>query len=140
MILLIDNYDSFVHNLARHFRRLGQETLVVRNDAIDVAGVRKHAPDAIVISPGPCTPQESGWRWCGRFVAKFRYWGSVLDTRPSRQHWAAEWYRPPRPCMVERAGFVMTDAASFVASRIQCAFAVTIRSLWTKGVFPETWK
>lgn len=60
MLLLIDNYDSFVHNLARYFRRLGQETYVVRNDAIDVAGVRRLAPRAIVISPGPCSPAEAG--------------------------------------------------------------------------------
>ena len=60
MLLLIDNYDSFVHNLARYFRRLGQETLVVRNDAIDATGARKLAPEAIVISPGPCSPNEAG--------------------------------------------------------------------------------
>jgi anthranilate synthase/aminodeoxychorismate synthase-like glutamine amidotransferase len=60
MILLIDNYDSFVHNLARHFRRLGLESLVVRNDAIDVAEAQRLDPQAIVISPGPCTPKESG--------------------------------------------------------------------------------
>lgn len=60
MILLIDNYDSFVFNLARYFERLGQETIVVRNDAIHVAGVRELSPDAIVLSPGPCTPCEAG--------------------------------------------------------------------------------
>jgi anthranilate synthase/aminodeoxychorismate synthase-like glutamine amidotransferase len=60
MILLIDNYDSFVHNLARYFQRLGQETLVVRNDATTVAEVRRLKPSAIVISPGPCTPAEAG--------------------------------------------------------------------------------
>ena len=60
MILLIDNYDSFVFNLARYFQRLGQETLVVRNDKIEIEGVRKLAPDAIVLSPGPCTPNEAG--------------------------------------------------------------------------------
>lgn len=60
MLLLIDNYDSFVYNLARYFRRLGQETHVVRNDAIDAAGVRRLAPRAIVISPGPCSPAEAG--------------------------------------------------------------------------------
>jgi anthranilate synthase component II len=60
MILLIDNYDSFVHNLARYFARLGQETMVVRNDAINPAAVRKLNPQAIVISPGPCTPKEAG--------------------------------------------------------------------------------
>jgi anthranilate synthase/aminodeoxychorismate synthase-like glutamine amidotransferase len=60
MILVLDNFDSFVHNLARYFRRLGQETLVVRNDAIDVAGIEALQPSAVVLSPGPCTPREAG--------------------------------------------------------------------------------
>lgn len=60
MILLIDNYDSFVHNLARYLRRLGQTTHVVRNDAITAAVVATMRPQAIVISPGPCTPTEAG--------------------------------------------------------------------------------
>lgn len=60
MILLIDNYDSFVFNLARYLERLGQETQVIRNDAIDVDGIRELSPDAIVLSPGPCTPTEAG--------------------------------------------------------------------------------
>jgi len=60
MILLIDNYDSFVHNLARYLQRLGQETKVVRNDAIEVAAIRRLAPRAIILSPGPCTPNEAG--------------------------------------------------------------------------------
>ena len=60
MILLIDNYDSFVHNLARYFVELGGETLVVRNDAVTVDDVRRLVPSAIVISPGPCTPNEAG--------------------------------------------------------------------------------
>lgn len=60
MILLIDNFDSFVFNLARYFQRLGQETRVVRNNAIDVDGVRRMAPDVLVISPGPCTPDLAG--------------------------------------------------------------------------------
>ncbi|MCE9528125.1 MAG: aminodeoxychorismate/anthranilate synthase component II [Planctomycetales bacterium] len=60
MILLIDNYDSFVHNLARYFQRLGQETRVVRNDMLSVEDIRRLQPDAIVLSPGPCTPSEAG--------------------------------------------------------------------------------
>jgi anthranilate synthase component II len=60
MILLIDNYDSFVHNLARYFRRLGQETQVVRNDALDADQAKRLGPRGIVISPGPCTPYEAG--------------------------------------------------------------------------------
>jgi anthranilate synthase component II len=60
LLLLIDNYDSFVFNLARYFERLGQPTRVVRNDAIDAAAVRAMKPTVIVISPGPCTPNEAG--------------------------------------------------------------------------------
>jgi anthranilate synthase component 2 len=60
MIVLIDNYDSFAHNLARYFVRLGQPTRVVRNDVIDVNKIRSERPDAIVLSPGPCTPTEAG--------------------------------------------------------------------------------
>lgn len=60
MLLVIDNYDSFVHNLARLLRRSGAETTVVRNDVIDVAAVRELNPAAIVFSPGPLTPAEAG--------------------------------------------------------------------------------
>lgn len=60
MILLIDNYDSFAHNLARYLRRLGQQVEVLRNDQITAPQVRERAYSAIVISPGPCTPSEAG--------------------------------------------------------------------------------
>ena len=60
MILLLDNYDSFVHNLARYVRELGGEPVVQRNDAMTVDEVRALAPSHIVISPGPCTPAEAG--------------------------------------------------------------------------------
>ncbi|MBX3435192.1 MAG: aminodeoxychorismate/anthranilate synthase component II [Pirellulales bacterium] len=60
MLLLIDNYDSFAHNLARYFERLGQETRVVRNDATTAAKALAMRPAAVVLSPGPCTPSEAG--------------------------------------------------------------------------------
>jgi len=60
MILMIDNYDSFTYNLVQYFGELGQEVAVHRNDEIDLAGVAKLAPTHIVISPGPCTPNEAG--------------------------------------------------------------------------------
>lgn len=60
MILLLDNHDSFVHNLARYFRLAGERTQVVRSDAIDAAGCRALAPTAIVLSPGPKRPEEAG--------------------------------------------------------------------------------
>lgn len=60
MILVIDNYDSFVHNLARYFRELGQATEVRRNDAIALDDIDAMKPSHIVLSPGPCTPDEAG--------------------------------------------------------------------------------
>lgn len=59
-ILLIDNYDSFVHNLARYVSELGHEPLVYRNDQITINQIQDIAPQAIIISPGPCSPQEAG--------------------------------------------------------------------------------
>lgn len=60
MILVIDNYDSFVHNLARYVRELGEDATVYRNDAITLDEVASLAPTHIILSPGPCTPVESG--------------------------------------------------------------------------------
>ncbi|HKD69766.1 MAG TPA: aminodeoxychorismate/anthranilate synthase component II [Candidatus Binataceae bacterium] len=59
-ILMIDNYDSFTFNLVQYVGELGARVIVKRNDAIDIAGVRTMAPDAIIISPGPCTPAQAG--------------------------------------------------------------------------------
>ena len=60
MLLMIDNYDSFTFNLVQFFGELGEEVKVVRNDELDVAGIAALAPERIVISPGPCTPNEAG--------------------------------------------------------------------------------
>ena len=60
MILLIDNYDSFVYNLARYVRELGEVPLVRRHDAVTVDEIAALAPSHIIISPGPCTPNEAG--------------------------------------------------------------------------------
>tara|TARA_R110000868_G_scaffold53389_3_gene167668 strand:+ start:3105 stop:3716 length:612 start_codon:yes stop_codon:yes gene_type:complete len=60
MLLLIDNYDSFTHNLARYFVELGQQVKIVRNDQLSCPEITKLNPDYLVISPGPCTPDQAG--------------------------------------------------------------------------------
>src|SRR5256884_2787259 len=60
MILLIDNYDSFVYNLARYVRELGEETVVRRHDATSHEEIERLGPSNIIISPGPCSPGEAG--------------------------------------------------------------------------------
>ncbi len=60
MIVVLDNYDSFVGNVARYLVELGEDVTVLRNDAVDVAGLAALGAEAIVISPGPCGPGEAG--------------------------------------------------------------------------------
>jgi para-aminobenzoate synthetase component 2 len=60
MILVIDNYDSFTYNLVQYLGELGEEVVVYRNDEIDLAGIEQLKPSHILISPGPCTPNEAG--------------------------------------------------------------------------------
>lgn len=72
-LLLIDNYDSFTYNLVQYFGELGAELTVWRNDAFTLEDVRRLAPDAIVVSPGPCTPNEAG-----RSVAVIRELGAEV--------------------------------------------------------------
>jgi anthranilate synthase component II len=75
VILLLDNYDSFVHNLARYVRELSGEPLVRRNDAVTLDEIQALAPTHIIISPGPCTPTEAGVS-----VEVVRRFGPVIPT------------------------------------------------------------
>ena len=60
MLLMIDNYDSFTYNLVQYFGELGEEVLVFRNDRISIAEIEELKPARIVVSPGPCSPEEAG--------------------------------------------------------------------------------
>jgi anthranilate synthase/aminodeoxychorismate synthase-like glutamine amidotransferase len=59
-VLVIDNYDSFTFNLVQYLSELGAEVMVFKNDAVDVPAIRGRAPDGVLVSPGPCTPNEAG--------------------------------------------------------------------------------
>ncbi len=73
MVLLIDNYDSFTYNVAQYLGELGADVTVRRNDEITLADIERMAPERIVISPGPCTPNEAGIS-----LEVVRRFGSVL--------------------------------------------------------------
>src|SRR5215470_12420880 len=60
MLLMIDNYDSFTYNIVQYLRELGAEVEVARNDEISLTEIERLQPESIVISPGPCTPNEAG--------------------------------------------------------------------------------
>lgn len=59
-VLVIDNYDSFTYNIVQYLGELGVEMRVVKNDAIDLAGIKADAADGVLVSPGPCTPDDAG--------------------------------------------------------------------------------
>lgn len=60
MILVIDNYDSFTYNIVQYLGEIGEEVIIYRNDAIDIAKIERIRPDQILLSPGPCSPQQAG--------------------------------------------------------------------------------
>ncbi len=87
MILLIDNYDSFTYNLVHYLGELGAQCRVVRNDRIDVDDILKDRPDAIVISPGPGTPDKAGicLELIGKAAAKIPLFGVCLGMQAMGQ-------------------------------------------------------
>jgi anthranilate synthase/aminodeoxychorismate synthase-like glutamine amidotransferase len=99
MLLLIDNYDSFVFNLARYFEQLGQQTFVVRNDAVDAVRIRELRPAAIIISPGPCAPDQAGSaiEVVRTLVDDFPMLGVCLGHQIIAQALGARIIRAPRP-------------------------------------------
>jgi len=76
MLLMIDNYDSFTYNLVQYLSEIGQEVKVYRNDKITIEEVNKLNPKYIVISPGPCTPNEAGisLELINSSKAKYLFW------------------------------------------------------------------
>ncbi len=98
MIALIDNYDSFTHNLARYFEELGESVWVVRNDAISLTDLLARQPRALVISPGPCSPNESGLSLAAieACAEQMPILGVCLGHQAIAQVWGARVIRAPR--------------------------------------------
>ena len=100
MLLLIDNYDSFTYNLYQYLAELGAEVEVRRNDQVTLDEIEAMQPDHIVISPGPCTPNEAGLS-C-QIIATLRatyslLWASAWDIRPSDRSMVGDVVRAPEP-------------------------------------------
>ena len=89
---MLDNYDSFTYNLVRYFRELGAEVVVYRNDEISLADIEQLAPTHIVISPGPCTPNEAGNLYgCDSSFC----WKNTTSRRVFRppEYWSGIWWQ-----------------------------------------------
>lgn len=110
MLLIIDNYDSFTYNLYQYFGQLGMEVKVVRNDEITIAEIERLAPSHLVISPGPCTPNEAGISLAAieYFAGKIPLLGVCLGHQAIAQVFGAE---------VVRARQVMHGKTSLIAHR-----------------------
>ncbi|WP_332714525.1 anthranilate synthase component II [Pelagibacterium mangrovi] len=98
-VLVIDNYDSFTYNLVHYIGELGAEVEVVRNDKITLDQVGERVPDAIVISPGPCTPNEAGicLPLIERFAGEIPMFGVCLGLQSMGQAFGGEVVRAPVP-------------------------------------------
>ena len=107
MLLMIDNYDSFTYNLVQYFGELGEDVRVFRNDAITLDAIDAMSPDQIVLSPGPCTPNEAGVTLplIGRFAGRIPILGVCLGHQAIGQAFGGR---------VVRAGRVMHGKCSNV--------------------------
>lgn len=110
MILLIDNYDSFTFNLVHYLGELGESCDVRRNDSLTAEDAMALKPEAIVLSPGPCSPNEAGI--CCDLIAaaagKIPVFGVCLGHQAIGQVFGAQWCGLPRPCTAKSARSFMT--------------------------------
>ena len=113
MVFILDNYDSFTYNLVQYFGELGAQIEVRRNDQITVAGVEAMQPERIVISPGPCTPQEAGISidLIRHFAGKVPILGVCLGHQAIGAAFGGQVVRAPR-LMHGKTSAVMHDSKS----------------------------
>ncbi|HJE71953.1 anthranilate synthase component II, partial [Pseudomonas oryzihabitans] len=99
MLLMLDNYDSFTYNLVQYLGELGAEVKVVRNDEVPVEALDDLAPERIVVSPGPCTPNEAGISLATleRFAGKLPVLGVCLGHQSLGQAFGGEVVRAREP-------------------------------------------
>ncbi|EPA8652959.1 aminodeoxychorismate/anthranilate synthase component II [Photobacterium damselae] len=115
MLLIIDNYDSFTYNLYQYFCQLGAEVKVVRNDEIDLAGIEALNPTHLVISPGPCTPNEAGISMAAiqHFAGKLPILGVCLGHQAMAQAFGATIVRAKQAMHGKTSPIIHTDQSVF---------------------------
>ncbi|MCG9728616.1 aminodeoxychorismate/anthranilate synthase component II [Shewanella sp. Isolate13] len=115
MILMIDNYDSFTFNLVQYFQQLGQEIVVKRNDEVTLQDIESLAPNHLVISPGPCTPNEAGLSLSiiEHFAGKLPILGVCLGHQAIAQVFGANVVRAKRVMHGKTSAISHTDSGLF---------------------------
>lgn len=137
-ILLIDNYDSFTYNLVQYFGELGCELTVWRNDAFSLEEVEKLNPDALVVSPGPCTPLEAGMsvEVIKAFAPKYPILGVCLGHQSIGEAFGATVKRAPIP-VHGKTSKVAHDGQDLFAGLIHDASVTRYHSLIVEDLPPE---
>ena len=110
MLLLIDNYDSFTYNLYQYFCELGAEVVVKRNDELQLADIDRLAPQHLVISPGPCTPNEAG---ISHFAGRLPILGVCLGHQALGQAFGADVVRAREVMHGKTSAIRHTDSGVF---------------------------
>jgi anthranilate synthase component II len=117
MLLVIDNYDSFTYNLVQYFGELGEDPVVVRNDAVTLDAIAERAPAAIILGPGPCTPSEAGITIpvIQRFGATIPILGVCLGHQAIGEAYGGRVIRAPRGVMHGKTSRIAHEATGVFA-------------------------
>ncbi len=125
MLLMIDNYDSFTYNLVHYFEQLAEKMVIFRNDALTLSDIEAINPGGIVLSPGPCTPNESGicLPVMAAFSEKYPILGICLGHQIIAQHFGAKIIKAPEP--VHGKVFAMHHDGKGIFTGLPSPFQVT---------------
>jgi para-aminobenzoate synthetase component 2 len=139
MILLIDNYDSFVYNLARYVNELGFHSHVVRNDKITLDHISKLNPSHIIISPGPCAPEQAGIsiEVIRRFGARIPILGVCLGHQAIGQVYGAKVLRAKRPMHGKSSQITHAESNLFASIKNPLRVARYHSLIVSEDDFPE---
>ncbi|MBZ6378617.1 aminodeoxychorismate/anthranilate synthase component II [Pacificimonas flava] len=147
MILVIDNYDSFTYNLVHYLQELGETVETIRNDRIDPAGALALKPEAIVISPGPCSPNEAGVTLplvAAAHDARVPLLGVCLGHQAIAQHFGGKVVRAEQvmhgktcPVLHDGTGVFAGLPSPFTATRYHSLIAVNLASPLIENAWSE---